>query len=1081
MTDERRIVTILFADVADSTALGEALDPEDLRALLARYYAIAREVIEAHGGTLEKFIGDAVMAIFGLPRAHGDDAERALAAADALRSRLAAEPALAPFELRFGVSTGEVVASRDTSGGDFLVTGDAVNLAARLQQSAQLGEILCSERTARAAARRFAFGPVRELVVRGKKLQVNGYPLDRALEVPRVERMPMIGRDSDLEQLELAARRAFAEGRPQLVSVIAPAGTGKTRLVEEFIARLESGVGAAGRAATPPLVAIAQCLPYGQRLTFWPLRAVLHRFVGFDDEPTPEELRRRTAAWLASRGIGDADEVAGLLASTLGAAEIAQPDRIAMFNAWRSAVQAAGSAGPVVIVFEDLHWSSDTLLDLVEHVMQPWASLPILMIALTRPELLDRRPTWGGGKRNHTSISLEPLPDDATADLVRRMLASHVEEVVRRVVARAEGNPFYAGELVRAVIERAADAGDPLAVDRALGSLPDTVHAAVLARLDLLPADERHALQLGAVIGRSFSAEAVAALGGLDSERAQAACRALVERDLLRPAADGYVFRHILIREVAYQALARSERARLHASAAEWLEARAVGREDAMAELVAFHWREAAQLAGASATAEQKRRAVDWLARAAESAFAGAATIEGIGHLRAAIELAETERQVDLLERLGSSMQSGSAAALPLQRAFELAQAQGRSAEDRLRIFARLLMFDMRTTGSVATRCSNEQMAERRAAGRALLAQVDPEGLAAARFLAADAFYPFWSQQGVSNAELDASMRDAQRAATLAQRHDDVDLYSAALDGQISIFNERSDFPGALGVARERIKLGRRMAASERIDAYSMVVWQAGLVGLLAEAEAASAEGLGQFQPGQEPGWMLGLVAWRLYTLTVIGRWSDVVALGMRALQLWEEMGRGSAGFALRGLIVASHVARSRGDPIGEKLDEAAEAILDQFAASDAAELPGGMRLRHLALLRLDRGGLEQVLDNWNAKRPSPEGCERQLNAMSDHGWNVDARITEAMLAWALRTGTRLLEVQVRRAIGLRDGDVGQLETAAQIADACGAGALLGRVRYEAARARRDDAGMDAAIRALEAMGDRAQIARYRG
>jgi hypothetical protein len=735
----------------------------------------------------------------------------------------------------------------------------------------------------------------------------------------------------------------------------------------------------------------------------------------------------------------------------------------------------------VVIVFEDLHWSSDTLLDLVEHVMQPWASLPILMIALTRPELLDRRPTWGGGKRNHTSIALEPLADDATADLVRLMLASHVEEVVRRVVARAEGNPFYAGELVRALIERAADAGDPLAVDRALGALPDTVHAAVLARLDLLPADERHALQLGAVIGRSFSAEAVAALGGLDPTRSQAACRALVERDLLRPSADGYVFRHILIREVAYQALARSERARLHASAAEWLEARAVGREDAMAELVAFHWREAAQLAGAGTTAEQKRRAVDWLSRAAESAFAGAATIEGIGHLRAAIELAESERQVDLLERLGSSMQSGTAAALPLQRAFELAEAQGRPAEDRLRIFSRLLMFDMRTTGSVASRPSDEQMAARRALGRALLAQVDPEGPAAARFLAADAFYPFWSQRPVSAAELEASMHDARRAATIAQRLDDVDLYSAALDGQTSIFNERSDFPSALEVARKRIALGRRLSASERIDAYSMVVWQAGLVGLLAEAEAASAEGLGQFQPGQEPGWMLGLVAWRLYTLTLIGRWSDVVALAIRALQLWEEMGRGSAGFALRGLIVASHVARSRGDAVGEKLHDAAEAILDQFAASDAAELPGGMRLRHLSLLRFDRDGLERVLAGWNDKRPTPEGCERQLNAMSDHGWNVDASVTAAMLAWALRTGTRVLEVQVRRAIGLRDGDVGQLETAAQVAEACGAGALLARVRYEAARAKGDDAGMDAAIRALEAMGDRAQIARYRG
>jgi class 3 adenylate cyclase len=1079
MTDERRIVTILFADVADSTALGESLDPEDLRALLARYYAIAREVIEAHGGTLEKFIGDAVMAIFGLPRAHGDDAERALAAADALRSRLAAEPQLAPVELRFGVSTGEVVASRDTSGGDFLVTGDAVNLAARLQQSAQLGEILCAERTARAAARRFAFGPVRELVVRGKKLQVNGYPLERRLEAPPVERLPMIGRDSDLAQLELAARRAFAEARPQLVSVIAPAGTGKTRLVEEFIARLESGVGTAGREAAPPLIALAQCLPYGQRLTFWPLRAVLHRFVGFAEEPSAEELRSRTAAWLAGRGVADPDEVAGQLASTLGAAEIAQPDRVAMFNAWRSAVQAAGSAGPVVVVFEDLHWSSDTLLDLVEHVMQPWGSLPILMIALTRPELLDRRPMWGGGRRNHTSIALEPLPDDATAELVRRMLASHVEEVVRRVVARAEGNPFYAGELVRAVIERAADARDALAVDRALGHLPDTVHAAVLARLDLLPGDERNALQLGAVIGRSFSAEAVAALGGLDPARSQAACQALVERDLLRPSADGYVFRHILIREVAYQALARSERGRLHASAAEWLEARAAGREDAMAELVAFHWREAAQLAGATATAAQRRRAVDWLSRAAEAAFAGAATVEGIGHLRAAIELAEPERQVDLLERLGSSMQSGTTATVPLHQALELAEAQGRPAEDRLRILARRLMVEMRSTGSVASRPSDEQMAQRRARGRALLAQADPDGLAAARFLAADAFYPFWMRHGISKEETDAAMRDARRAAAIAQHHGDIDLYSAALDASAGILNLRDDYDGALAVSKERLALGRRLAAIERLDAYSMTTWEASVLGRLSEAEAVSAEGIGQFQPGQEPGWMLHLLAWRIYALTLMGRWSEVVVLGLRSAQLWEEIGRESAGYAVRGFIAACHVARSRGEAAAEKLQATAEAILDQFVG--AGDAPGALRWRYLPLLRLDCQGLREALAAWRDQHSNPENCERQLNAMSDHGWNVAASTTDELLSRALQAGLRPLEVQARRAMGLRDGDVGQLEEAAQLAEVCGAGALLARTRYEAARAKRDEAGMEAALRLLDAMGDRGQIARYRG
>ncbi len=757
MSDERRIVTILFADVAGSTTLGEAMDPEDMRALLARYYALAREVVEAHGGTVEKFIGDAVMAIFGLPRAHGDDAERALAATEQLRQRIRAEPALAQIEVRFGVSTGEVVASRDQTRGDFLVTGDAVNLAARLQQAAQTWEILCSERTARAASRRYAFAPPRELRLKGKALQVKGYPLASRAAAGAARALPMVGRDADLEHLQLAARRSFGEGRPQLVSIIAAAGAGKSRLVEEFLANLPAS-------ATPPLVAIAQCLPYGQRLTFWPLRAVLHRFVGLDSEAPQDDLQARVADWLRARQVPEPEWTAGLLAATVGAAETAQPDRVAMFDAWRSAVQAAGAEGPVVIVFEDLHWSSDTLLDLVEYVMQPWAELPILMIALTRPELLDRRPAWGGGKRNYISIALDPLGEKATAQLVRQLLDSEAEEVVHRVVARAEGNPFYAGELVRAVTERAVDLDDKAAVDAALALLPDTVHAAVLARLDLLPAAERQALQLGAVMGRSFAAEAIAAMAAVPAATAADSCRLLVERDLLRPAGGAYVFRHILIREVAYQTLPRAERARLHGAAAAWLEARAVGSEEAMAELVAFHYREAVALAGAAADAPTRARAVDWLVRAADAAYCGAATIEAIGHLRAAIDLAEPARQPDLYEQLGAAMQSGSAAAAPLRTALKLSEEQGRPAEDQLRILARVLMSATRSQGSVATRMSDDAMAALRRRGRELLARVDPDGPAAARFLAADAFYPFWMRGAAS-----AKTRPPRRATRSAR------------------------------------------------------------------------------------------------------------------------------------------------------------------------------------------------------------------------------------------------------------------------------------------------------------------------
>ena len=1073
MNDERRIVTILFADVSGSTALGESMDPEDMRALLARYYALAREVVEAHGGIVEKFIGDAVMAVFGLPRAHGDDAERALAATEELRTRIRAEPTLSAIALRFGVSTGDVVAGRDQSGGDFLVTGDAVNLAARLQQAADVWEILCSERTVRAASRRFIFETPRSLDLRGKALPVRGYAFSGHAPAGSGRVLPMVGRDADLEQLLLAARRCLGDGRPQLVSIIAPAGTGKSRLLEEFLEHLPE-------TEKPLLVAIAQCLPYGQRLTFWPLRAVLHRFVGLPDDAPLEDLEVRVAAWLRSRAVPEPEWTAQLLASTVGAAETVQPDRVAMFNAWRSAVQAAGTAGPVVIVFEDLHWSSDTLLDLVEHVMQPWAELPVFMIALTRPELLDRRPAWGGGKRNYISIALEPLGDNATSQLVRQLLETDSDEVVRRVVARAEGNPFYAGELVRAVMEQAVDATDQAAVEAALAHLPDTVHAAVLARLDLLPSKERRVLQLGAVMGRSFGSEAIAALGEMIAETASEACHALVDRDLLRPSGNSYAFRHILIREVAYQTLPRAERARLHVAAAAWLEERAAGREDALAELVAFHYREAVALAGAASTAQTRRRAVDWLSRAAEAAYSGAATVEALGHLRAAIELAEPSRLPELYERLGASAQSAGAADAPLRTALKLSEEQDRPATDQLRILARVMMVATRSQASVAHRMSDEEMSSLRARGRGLLAHVDSEGLAAAWFLAADSFYPFWMGGRATEDDYAAAERDSKHAVEIAERLNEADLMSAALDALTGAWNTRGRFREGLIGCRRRVALGRKISALERLDAYSMVTWGCSALGDLAEADRASAEGLAQVQPGQEPAWTLHLVAWRMYTLTLMGRWDEVGPLGQRGRKLWEEMERETAGYALRGFVAAAHVAQSRGESaVAASFFEVVDSILREFEA--ARIVRAGVFSRWRPLPYFDRAGLEEVTADWRLLKGTPDSLERLTSAMSDRGWTLPVIVTAPQLDWAVTEGLRPLEIQLRRSSGLRDGDESELARAAQIAAAIGAKSPLARVQFELARMRAHSDGMAAAIEALEAMGDHGQIRLYQG
>ena len=274
--------------------------------------------------------------------------------------------------------------------------------------------------------------------MKGKRLPIQTLPLlGRAAEVTR-SRFPLIGRDDDLAQLELVARRAFTDRRPFLVSLVAPAGAGKTRLVEEFLHRLPA-------LSSDATVAIAQCLPYGQQVTYWPLRALLIRLVGLKDEAAPETVREEIRVWLHDRGVESPERAADLLAATIGAGEPEVIDRTALFAAWRTAIEVAARRSPLVLVFEDLHWSSDSLLDLVEVIVQPRGDAAVLMIALTRPELLDRRPGWGGGRRNYVAMSLEPLNDDSVAQLVRDRVGSSAPQIVERVVVRAEGNPFFAG------------------------------------------------------------------------------------------------------------------------------------------------------------------------------------------------------------------------------------------------------------------------------------------------------------------------------------------------------------------------------------------------------------------------------------------------------------------------------------------------------------------------------------------------------------------------------------------------------------------------------------------------------------
>jgi class 3 adenylate cyclase len=1069
-SEERRLVTILFSDVTGSTALGEALDPEDVRALYTRYYAIARDVVAAHGGTVAKFIGDAVMAVFGLPQAHGDDAERSLSAALELRDRVRDDPRLGErLPIRLGVNTGEVVATREPAAGDFILTGDAVNVAARLEQAADSWAILCGERTARAAAGDFEFGPVAEVQVKGKAAPVRALPLLGRGQRTVVGRVPLVGRGHDLAQLELVAKRAFGERRPFLLSLIAPAGTGKTRLLEEFLDRLP--------ASTPDAtVAVAQCLPYGQRLTYEPLRPVLQRLAAVQDDTAPEVEREALRAWVRERGIESPDRTADLLAATIGLGEVEAPDRAALFAAWRAAIESAARRAPLVLAFEDLHWSSESLLDLVEYVMQPRGDVPVLMIVLARPELLDRRPAWGGGRRNYVSIALEPLDEDAVAELVGHLLGRRSPEIVARVVARSEGNPFYAGEIVRSILDRLPSLDDPAAVESALATLPDTVQATVLARLDLLEPGERRVLQLGSVFGRAFRSTGLAALEPELAARARDLAERLVEKDLVRPSNGGFTFRHILIREVGYQTLPRAERWRLHAAAARWLEDGARGREDGLAELIAFHYQEAAGLAGAveaepSEVERIRAGAVRWLSRAAEVAAGAAASNEAARHLRMAIELAELGDLPDLYERL-AHVTSGDASVEAYTTALRLFREADRPPDQQLRVLAGLLTMYTRFQGAVGGRPSEEQLAGLRAEGRKLLAHATDERATAA-YLIAEAFLPFWHKGAgipptpAEHAEAEAS---ARRGLDLAERLDDARLRSAALDALATGPQTRGDWEGVRELARRRLAFEERLDLSERLDAYSMVAWASNLLGDLSEAERISRVGLALVQPGQAVAWALHLLTWRIYTLALSGRWNEAAAAGERACELWRDSGV-MAAFAGRGFIAALDVARARRD--GVRADDLLQILREIVRRAP----PNSTMTKMGPYLDSDPEGLVEGIP-WSLRSHNPDYGERALALCADLGRLPASEIIRSALAFAIECRLRILEGQARRALGLALRDSHELAHARSLFEETGSLPYAARVRCEQALLTGDEPELAAGMRVLEELGDVTQLER---
>ena len=595
---ERKVLTVLFADLVGFTSQSEAMDPEDVRALLGPYWERLREELEHFGGTVEKFIGDAVVALFGAPVAHEDDPERAVRAALAIRDWAAEESDL---QVRIGVNTGEALVSLGArpAEGEGMASGDVVNTAARLQSSAPVNGILVGEQTYRATERAVEYREHEPVHAKGKVEPVRVWEAVQArarfgVDLTPATAAPLVGRDQELELLLAGFRRAADDRVPQLVSVVGVPGIGKSRLLGELFGAIDSG---------DRLVRWRQgrSLPYGEGVSYWALGEMVKAEAGIlETDPAEETARKLREA--VERVVSDETEAPWLETNLrplvgLAAEETSGDRRGEAFAAWRRFLEALGEERPLVLVFEDLHWADDGLLDFVDHLVDWLTDVPVLVVGTARPELLARRPAWGGGKANGTTISLAPLSDEDTARLVHALLERSVlpADVQAAVLDRAGGNPLYAEEFVRMVAEGARDELE----------LPGSVQGIIAARLDGLDPADKELLQDAAVVGKVFWSGALAAIGERDRLDIERQLPGLERRELVRRSRRSsvageseYAFRHVLVRDVAYGSIPRASRAERHRRAAEWIES--LARPEDQGDLLAHHYLSALELSRAA-------------------------------------------------------------------------------------------------------------------------------------------------------------------------------------------------------------------------------------------------------------------------------------------------------------------------------------------------------------------------------------------------------------------------------------------------------------------------------------------------
>jgi class 3 adenylate cyclase/tetratricopeptide (TPR) repeat protein len=925
--EERKVVSVLFADLAGFTARSDRADPEDVRATLRPYHARARREIERLGGTVEKFVGDAVMGVFGAPQAHEDDADRAVRAAlavvEAVSELNEARPDKA-LAVRVAVDTGEAIVDLTARPreGEGIVVGDVVNTAARLQELAPLGGVIVGELTYRATRGRIEYEALAPAVVKGK---AEPLPIWRAIGPGVMDDAgpvaPFVGREEDLAILERAFARTVRERSIQLVTIIGEPGVGKSRLVREFKSLAEGG-------SEEVAWLQGRCLAYGEAITFWALGDVVKAHAGIlESDNTAQAAEKLRAAVSATvRDAGEHEWLATRLAPLVGAqlAEGAEPaERGESFTAWRRYFEAIAEEKLLVLTLEDLHWADPALLEFVDHLVDWSSGVAVLLVCTARPELFEQRPGWGGGKRNSTTIALSPLSSEETARLISALLRRAVLPAETQVVLleRAGGNPLYAEEFVRMLSDRGILDG-PTTPEGAVIPVPDTVQALISARLDTLSPERKALLQDAAVLGKVFWAGALAAMAQTDERTVSSNLHELARKELVRPvrgsSVEGeaeYSFWHVLVRDVAYGQIPRLVRLRKHESAAAWIE-RLAGEDSAgKAEILAYHYGQALSLARAAGADEDierlQRPAARFLVLAGDRAIQLDVT-QAESYYRRALELLP-EGHHDLAEVVAKGAETAWLAGrlLEAERGYEEAIAEARRQGDVLRAGEVMgeLVASLRDRGE--TRRARDLLDE-----AVDLLEREPPG----RELALA--YLHVARDDAISGRSRAALESSQRAIGLLERLGMSDHAARALQFRGGARIDLGDLDG-LEDMRESLRLGLELGLGYyTVNAYGNLaenVWQiegpaAALVLYRAGIDFGERRGI-----AFKTRWIEAEMLWSLFDL---GEWDELLERAERLIQFDEAYGGSQIGimaltyctrvFVLRGQTAEVASARSR-------------------------------------------------------------------------------------------------------------------------------------------------------------------------